>query len=479
MEFVSLAFLALYLVALITRMTLGRRGSSRGYVFALCLLGLLFYAWKAPNHLGILLMVVLVGYLCGRLLESARSTGNGSPALLLGISITLVLGILGYFKYGAMAYGMATGNQSLPGFLRVMLPVAISFYTFQAISYCVDVYRGVTRAERDWAAFLLYLGFFPQLVAGPIVRAREFLYQVGRHRRPRLRVFLWGGYLIIRGFFLKLVVADNLDHVVSGQWHSLGDPGAPLLLLVALPALYAVQLLCDFMAYTDIARGVAYQLGFRLPENFRSPYIAATFADFWHRWHITLSAWFRDYLYKPLGGSRKGILRTARNILIVFLLSGLWHGANLTFVVWGLLLGMALGLERLVVHAWTDRLPGGSRRLPGWALMRVGWYLFVQGYWAFSMIFFRSVDLQQATDIVINLVDALGAAGDVGAAAKPLQAAGILTLPIVLMHVRAWGVEKGRLPAAGPREYALYAGIMSAMILTMYAQPRSFIYFQF
>ena len=267
----------------------------------------------------------------------------------LVLSLISNLSVLGFFKYfnffvdsvqaGLAALGM---NTSLP-VLQVVLPVGISFYTFQSLSYTIDVYRGRLRACRSLLDFALFVAFFPQLVAGPIERAEALVPRVLSSRVFNLVVARDALVLMAWGFFKKLVIADNVG-VIANRVFSMKDPGFEMLWAGVFA--FGVQIYADFSAYTDIARGTARWLGFDLMKNFDHPYVAVSPSDFWRRWHISLSSWFRDYLYIPLGGSRHGLPRTLLNVMITFVISGLWHGAAWNFVLWGTFHGLLLVVER-------------------------------------------------------------------------------------------------------------------------------------
>jgi alginate O-acetyltransferase complex protein AlgI len=352
------------------------------------------------------------------------------------------------------------------GQLDLILPMGISFYTFQSMSYTIDVYRGTLAPLRSFWRFLLFVSFFPQLVAGPIVRAKDFLYQLDRNRRLHLGVALEGCWLVIRGLFLKTVVADNLGPVVDHWWQASAEPGANASIARAVILLFSFQIFCDFAGYSSIARGLAYLLGFRLPTNFEAPYIAGTFRNFWTRWHISLSSWFRDYLYIPLGGSRYGWKRTAIAILLTFVISGLWHGPARTFLLWGLLHGLALLLERAV---------GMSGRIERPAWLRLSWFFFVQLLVLAAWTFFRADSVPQALGILSNAsslrVDSL--------ASFPWLACGALLLGPVAVHLRTLLCERGLTPAMGRIERALLAAVMLYAAATAHGVNNAFIYFQF
>lgn len=294
MSFISVSFLIFYLVVLVGRFTVGRDKQNLWYLYGLVAASLLFYSWHVPAYVLLLLLNIVTSYTAGRVLGGTEKAGLRRLALLLVLGVNL--SVLAYFKYAgfltdlfADMTGQVVEPNSVFAIADILLPIGISFFTLQSLSYTFDVYRGRIAAETNFASFALYIGFFPQLLAGPIVRATQFLYQWSRKRRIHLRVFSWGAYLLLRGVFLKVVVADNLGFVVDRFWKQAVRPDATETLAFSLLVFFAFQLLCDFMAYTDIARGIAYQLGFRLPINFNAPYLATSFSHFWRRWHITLS----------------------------------------------------------------------------------------------------------------------------------------------------------------------------------------------
>ncbi len=325
------------------------RGSTR---VALCLIGsYIFYGWWAYEFLGLILISTLVDYFVGLGLGATES--RTQRKWLLGVSIACNLGILATFKYlNFFAENLEQLVAPLgwkPDWptLNLILPAGISFYTFQTLSYSIDVYRGQISPERNLLRFATFVSFFPQLVAGPIVRAREFLPQLETDRVFHWYEFERGVGQVLQGFLKKLVIADSIAIVADPMF---GDPrGYSSINLLVVVVLYAFQVYCDFSGYSDIAIGLAKMLGFKLPENFRFPYFATSPADFWHRWHITLSTWLRDYVYIPLGGNRNGEWNTYRNLTITMLLGGLWHGASWNFVIWGALHATLLILHRVWV----------------------------------------------------------------------------------------------------------------------------------
>jgi alginate O-acetyltransferase complex protein AlgI len=324
-----------------------------------------FYGWVHPWFLILIAISTVMDYALALAIEARPDRRR----TLLWVSIGSNLGMLAFFKYfnffieNIHAVLVAVGWEvSLP-VLRVVLPVGISFYTFQSLSYTIDVYRGGLKARRSLLDFAVFVSLFPQLVAGPIVRAAYLLPQVEQERRFSIDAARSGLLKIVWGFFKKLVIADNVG-VVANKVFALSDPTFPILWAGVFA--FAIQIYADFSAYTDIARGVSRWLGFELPENFDHPYFARSPSDFWRRWHISLSTWFRDYVYVPLGGSRLGEWLWVRNILVTFLLSGFWHGASWNYVLWGAYHGLLLIATRAHAMMKPIRVPAGVRaQAPG------------------------------------------------------------------------------------------------------------------
>jgi D-alanyl-lipoteichoic acid acyltransferase DltB (MBOAT superfamily) len=342
-----------------------------------------FYGYVHPWFLLLIGASTVIDYASARGME----LWPARKRLFMGLSIVSNFGMLGFFKYFNFfvdnvhaALAAAGIDVSMP-VLRVLLPVGISFYTFQAMSYTVDVYRGELRARRSLLDVAVFISFFPHLVAGPIQRASFLLPQVEGARRFSIERAASGFYLMVWGFFKKLVIADNVG-VIANKVFALSDPSFEVLWAGVFA--FAIQIYADFSAYTDIARGSSRWLGFELTQNFEHPYMARNPADFWRRWNISLSTWFRDYVYIPLGGSRAGELAWARNIMITFLLSGLWHGASWNYVLWGLYHGVLLLLTRaheMLGRGPASRSPRLSPRhlaqIPAmFALTLIGWLLF-------------------------------------------------------------------------------------------------------
>ncbi|HLK35101.1 MAG TPA: MBOAT family O-acyltransferase, partial [Polyangiaceae bacterium] len=354
--------------------------------------------WWALLCLAVIFFGSTIDYLVGRLLarERRRAARNG----LLLVSIAYYLGVLACFKYWNFAadtlasLSTALGGHMAPSRLRLLLPFGISFFTFETMSYTIDVWRGTIEPSRRYVDYLLFVCFFPHLVAGPIVRPGQMLPQLAREPRLDASAQARGLWRIATGLVKKVAIGDYLAQAIVNRAFSTPERFTALEVLVAIYA-YAFQIYADFSGYTDVAIGSAALFGYELPENFDSPYLARNLQDFWRRWHISLSTWLRDYLYKPLGGSRSGRLATYRNLMITMVLGGLWHGAAWTFVVWGGLHGAALAATRL----W-QRARGTGR---GGAVVTAVTTFATFHFVCFAWIFFRAPTFAHATLILREL----------------------------------------------------------------------------
>lgn len=458
MNFAGFAFALVFPLVLLARLGPGRTGKGKIWLAFLLCVSLFFYAWHVPYYLPILLFSIAVDFWAGRQISKSGKASARAKSFLI-LSLVVNLGLLALFKY--VDFFLFTIESVVPYRLEPLgwvLPMGISFYTFQSMSYTLDIYRGRLEPEKSLLNFALYVSFFPQLVAGPIVRAGDFLYQLERKRSLHLRVFGEGIRLMIRGFFLKLVVADNLAPFVDANWIPAGSEQGGALLAWASLFAFSAQIFADFAGYTDIARGCGYLLGFRFPENFRLPYSANSFSDFWRRWHMTLSGWLRDYLYIPLGGNRGGRLKTARNLAIVMLLGGLWHGAGWNFVVWGALHGAYLGAERFFGRI--------KATLPA--------LLVTQFFVLLAWIFFRSPDIQSAWNFLLALFRS-GQSGVAGTDAFLL----IFILPVFIAHAFEFFPERLKVGVRHPYFQSVMSAILLYLCLTCYGKSSEFIYFQF
>ena len=341
-----------------------------------------FYGYWDWRFLSLIFASTLSDYLIGRRLSVTESTR--ARKLLVGLSCTLNLGLLAVFKY--LGFFVASFSDMVTGFgihwdvsvLHIVLPVGISFYTFQTMSYTIDLYRGKLQAERNFLDFALFVSFFPQLVAGPIERAANLLPQVKNKRIITRDHCIEGGWLILKGFFLKMVIADNLAIIVNEIFAG-PSPSSGLVALIGIYA-FAFQIYGDFAGYSKIARGVSLLFGIRLMRNFNLPYLSQSPSEFWTRWHISLSSWLRDYLYIPLGGNRGKVSETYRNLLLTMILGGIWHGAGWTFIAWGVYQGGILVIYRLIPTGSTSSNQNfiivWAKRLFFFQLTCLGWLLF-------------------------------------------------------------------------------------------------------
>ncbi len=350
-----------------------------------------FYASWNPKFIALLLTLTAIDFTAGVWLERTEAPRR-RRAILLG-SLAANLGFLGFFKYyNFLASNLAAllGKPPHAFWLDIVLPLGISFHTFQSISYVVDVYRREQTAIRNPIDYALFISFFPQLVAGPIVRARHFFADLYHWKAPSADDVSRGIFLLALGLTKKMAFADQFAIVANTYF---GDVAAHPGRLTAWSGAFAfaLQIYFDFSGYTDMAIGMAALLGFHFPINFRRPYLARGIADFWHRWHISLSTWLRDYLYIPLGGNRRGAWMTYRNLMITMLLGGLWHGASWNFLIWGGYHGALLSIERAVgirQHEKQWSLLDPLRALLTFGLVTIGW------------VFFRAVDLHQSAAVI-------------------------------------------------------------------------------
>lgn len=351
----------------------------RGRLVFLTLMSYVFYGWWDYRFCGLMLVSTLIDYIAGMGVD--RSSGDRRKKLWVVVSIVSNLGLLGFFKYFDLMAGTLNQLASLLGehhrlipLLRVTLPVGISFYTFQSMSYTIDIYRGAARPARSFWDFACYVALFPQLVAGPIVRYHELADQL-IHRSHTIGKALRGVRFFVLGLTKKVILADGVAFLAAEVFDRVATPD----LIVSWGGVlaYAMQIYFDFSGYSDMAVGLGLLLGFEFPQNFDSPYKAVSITDFWRRWHMSLSTWLRDYLYIPLGGNRFGLRRTYINLFLTMLLGGLWHGANWTFLIWGGYHGTLLAIERAVgkkgLFWWAPR---PAQQAGTFVLVLIGWVIF-------------------------------------------------------------------------------------------------------
>lgn len=447
----------------------------------LLLCSLFFYFETAGAAFFLLAASILLNYGCGWLIDKChqeKQTATAKFFLLIGILLNLSL--LSYFKYAdflnGLVYGFMPGGEEaglfgeMPFFNAFVLPVGISFFTFQALSYIVDLYRRELPFCRSLPDFALYMSFFPQLVAGPIVRAQSFLPQLQRHYQLSTKEFSLALFTILCGLVKKIAIADQLAQWIdpvfensalyTGFEHWMAMYG------------YALQIYCDFSGYTDIAIGLAACLGFTLPVNFRSPYKAWSFTDFWRRWHITLSTWFRDYVYIPLGGNRKGVQRMILALLVSMTLCGIWHGAAFNFLLWGLLHGVCLAVEKL--FGWEDCPKKMNRRL----LKTAVYFQLI----CFSWIIFRTPSLQSAGDWMLGLFQTTPLES-VGAIISHYSLFFVVLLVGLALHFlpQSWQDDVRKLFVRAPWAIkGLVCLLIGILLILMHSlTPQPFIYFSF
>lgn len=436
----------------------------------------IFYGAWNPPFAALLFATTAMDYWLGARIAAAQAHWR---RFWLVLSVTVNLSMLGYFKYGNFLLENLQWLLTRVGIsyhaphLDIFLPIGISFYTFHSLSYTLDVYRGATQPTRSLRDFLLAVSFFPQLVAGPIVRAADFLPQCDAPRPFNRQGFVWGLALMTLGLFEKTVLADTL---LAGSADTVFGYGGPLATLDAWTGVlaFAGQIFFDFSGYSTCAIGAALCLGFHLKDNFLFPYAALGFSDFWRRWHISLSTFLRDYLYIPLKGNRVGMARAALNLVIVMFIGGLWHGAAWTFVVWGLIHGGCLVLEHVLRSAL-----GKDPKIFYLPLGQFFLWLFTYLCVNFAWVFFRATDFATAARL-IGAMTFLGPHGDMLLSTRDILQVALVTAGLLLAH---WKLKDTSIEAAVQRLplWLIITGwsiMLSAIILTQ-GSGNAFIYFQF
>lgn len=439
-----------------------------------------FYGYWDWRFLGLIAASTFVDFIAARRIDEAARASRRRGWLL--ISLIVNFGLLAVFKYLGFFVGEFNDlMDSIGGGMRVpaidlILPVGISFYTFQTVSYTVDVFWRRTKPVKDFANFALYVSFFPQLVAGPIERSESLLPQV-IDPRPRLNEarFREGLLLVLTGLYRKVVIADNMALIANHVFGRPASENSPVEVMLGVYA-FAFQIYGDFSGYSAIAQGTAKWLGFDLMDNFRQPYFATSPQDFWRRWHISLSSWLRDYLYIPLGGNRSGRGQTYRNLMLTMLLGGLWHGAAWTFVVWGGIHGAWLAIHR----AFGRRLSGGGGQGRGGALVKklVGWFVTFHLV-CLTWLFFRSQSIEQAWEMLLQVFGPEWGWNPMATGFASLML--FFLLPLVIYE--GWVERRGDLLALAKVPWfwrALGYGFIIGMLLFFGAPERQeFIYFRF
>ncbi len=468
MTFNSAVFFAFLAVFLPGYFAIRRWGGKKLWLLAA---GVVFYGWFNPAYLALVFLSTTIDFYCVRSMAKPGVTAERRK-LAVTVSIASNLTILATFKYFDFfitnvtnAFG-ALGLEVHAPTLDLLLPIGISFYSFEAISYAVDVYQRKTEPARSYLDLLLFITFFPHLVAGPIVRARDFLPQLETPRKVTVSSVVIGLQWIVIGYFMKIGVADNLSSSVERVYAAPGTASTTEAWLATL--YFAFQIFCDFAGYTLIARGLAKLIGFELTSNFEHPYIARGFSDFWKRWHISLSSWLRDYLYIPLGGNRGGRWFTYRNLMITMVLGGLWHGAAWTFIAWGALHGTYLVVE----HA----IRGKRKREPTFIgdVFGIG-FTFVLTL--VTWVFFRAASIHDAFTVLHAMF--WPTTIHITTPAKTMLKDGIWLLPMVVYFVHAYVRDRGIQLSMSPVSRGVALGLLAFFTLVCREVSDAFIYFQF
>jgi len=449
----------------------------RARVYLLLVASFYFYAsWNSWLAL-IIGVSTTIDYFVARSMDSTDVPWKRKA--LLSVTIVANLTLLCYFKYANFflhsleeALRAAGSTASLP-VLQVILPIGISFYTFEAINYAVDVYRKHVRAERNLAHFMLFITFFPHLVAGPIVRARDFLPQIARPKRWDWARLQLGAQFFLMGLFKKLAIADRMAMFADPIFANPEQYRTSAVWLAVLA--YSLQIYCDFSGYTDMALGTAHMLGYKLAQNFNMPYASLNVSEFWRRWHISLSSWLRDYLFIPLGGSRGTNWQTNRNLLITMTLGGLWHGASWTFVAWGILHGLLL-IGHREFRSFCEKRPRLESllgTLPGAAARLALTFTTVSLAW----VFFRATTFAAASTMFQRMFSAHTGMGLPMSKVSLLVLTGVVVASHVLALTGAWKKGSVRIPA--PLLGVSYALVLTLALVLAPDSGKAFIYFQF
>lgn len=430
-----------------------------------------FYMWFIPKYILILLVTIVIDYSAGLLMERwGEAPRRRRWCLVVSIvSTCLVLFIFKYLNFcseNLVALAQHFGWSHPSQVLNIALPIGLSFHTFQSLSYVIEVYRGNQRAERHFGYYALYVMFYPQLVTGPIERPQGLLRQLHEEQPLRYENIANGLRLILFGLFLKMVVADNLGTMVDTVYAAPHDYSRADILLAMV--LYSFQIYGDFFGYSSIALGCALAMGITLTDNFRAPYLSTSIREFWRRWHISLSSWFRDYLYIPLGGNRVRLPRWMLNTMIVFVVCGLWHGANWTFMLWGAAYGVLLIAERFISGKGKRTQPSGMRQLPGILCT----FIVVTLLWSV----FRAQSFTDLGNLYSALIHGGGTEHLHADATVWIALAVFVALDIVLRNTRfdAWCAR-----LSSPLRWGIYAVMIFAIIVFSSVEQYPFIYFQF
>ena len=490
MVFSSLLFLFIYLPSVLAIYYIVPRKCRNLFLFVV---NLVFYGWGEPVYVILMIFSTVVDYTCGFFISKYRHKKNRIAVCFLIASMVINLSMLGFFKYYNFLAGTVNGiagvtalpilsritmpaievSASFP-FLRLALrtipfglPIGISFYTFQTMSYSIDVYRGDAPMQKNIVTFGTYVALFPQLIAGPIVRYKDVAYQLD-HRRETLDSFTKGVCLFCVGMAKKVIIANQMGALWDGI-RATGEVNGWLGSWVGIIA-YSFQIYFDFSGYSDMACGLGNMLGFEFLKNFNYPYISKSVTEFWRRWHISLGTWFREYVYIPLGGNRKGFGRQIFNLFVVWFLTGLWHGASYNFILWGLYFGTLLVIEKLVLKKLIDKLPAWAQHMYSLFFIVIGWVLFY------------FTDMAELWDFTVSMFSFGGAVIGESAGALIISYLPILILAgVASTPLGSKLYEKVRNTAYNPALQSVYCAavmlISTALLVTQSYNP--FLYFRF
>ena len=480
MQFNSFEFIIFFLVIVSVYHLLTHRWQNRALLAA----SYVFYGWADWRFLFLILFSTFANYICG--IGIYRATNYKKKKLILSLCVIVNLGFLGFFKYwnffleSFLSIFGSLGFHPDVSLIHVILPIGISFYTFQVMSYSIDVYRNEIGPTYNFVDFALFVCYFPHLVAGPIMRGKTLLPQIENPRRVTKEQVVEGIWLIFWGFFKKIFVADNLAVIVNQVY---GNPKSTGMEYIIATWAFAFQIYGDFSGYSDIARGTSKCLGIELVYNFRQPYFAVNPSDFWRRWHISLSSWLRDYLYIPLGGNKKGTRKTYRNLSLTMLLGGLWHGAAWNFVIWGAYHGLLLCIYKMV----GDSKEAAVRVSSIWKYMLMAFIMFQLT--SIGWIFFRAENLDQIGLIFKSFLNSPWLTLDSRGMMSDL--AFYCFIPVFVMGYQVmkerklvwfekpalskyFGLSYFGMPARG-----IFIGILAYLLCLHGAKAQTFIYFQF
>lgn len=447
-----------------------------------------FYMFFIPHYILILFFTIIVDYFAG--IWIAKAEGSNRKRLLL-LSLVVNIGFLAVFKYYNFFIDNINGLLHLGNYpielkyWNIILPVGLSFHTFQAMSYTIEVYRGNQQPERHFGIYALYVMFYPQLVAGPIERPQSMLHQFHEKHHFDFERFTSGLRLMLWGLFKKVVIADRLAPAVQHVYQNPDSESGLATLLATI--FFAVQIYCDFSGYSDIALGSARSMGFTLARNFQTPYFSKSIGEFWRRWHISLNNWFRDYVYIPLGGNRVSRSRFYFNVFFVFLISGLWHGASWNFVVWGGFLGLMIIIEQV-----TKPISAQAKQLFGTVAISVGGWMWTIGVILISWVFFRATDLGAAINLLSNVftpssgyfsLSSTNLSGSVFVG-LPLWSLALCVVLIAFLFIIEFIHDRINLlnvVSSLPRwvQWSVHYAMMAAVLILGRFETNEFIYFQF